>query len=134
MKEKKILVVDDEKDLRETIKMMLEAAGGYKVETASDGKEAVKKAHLVKPDLVILDIRMPEMDGLQTLKLLKESTATMAIPVVMLTALTDDIFRLKTSQLYDEDYITKPIRADELVARIEKVLERKKPIDYPPHD
>jgi len=126
MGEKTILVVDDEKNLRETVKMILEVFGGYKVVTASDGKEGIKQAHMVKPDLILLDIKMPEMDGLQTLKILKEATATMRIPVVMLTACGEDILKMKASQLYDEDYIIKPIEARELVARVEKVLERKK--------
>jgi len=126
MGEKTILVVDDDKGVRETIKKILGVFGGYSVVMASDGKEAIKKAYMEKPDLILLDISMPEMDGLKTLKILKESVSTMRIPVIMLTGHGEDIFKLSASQLYDEDYITKPVEARELVDRIEKVFERGK--------
>jgi DNA-binding response OmpR family regulator len=126
MGEKKILIVDDDRSLRETIKKMLEVFGGFSVVMASDGKEAVKKAYMDKPDLILLDIDMPEMDGLKTLKILKEGPSTMRIPVIMLTGHGEDIFKLNASQLYDEDYITKPVEAPELVDRIEKAFERRK--------
>ena len=126
MHEKTILVIDDEKDLGETVRMMLEVAGGYKVVTAFNGKDGIKKAHMLKPDLILLDISMPEMDGLTALKILKENSATMAIPVVMLTACGDDVFKLKASQLYDEDYLVKPVKTDELIERVAKVLKRRR--------
>ena len=126
MSVKTILVIDDEKDFGETVKMMLEAYNIYKVVTASNGKEGIKKAHMIKPDLILLDITMPEMNGIEALKLLKESSATVGIPVIMLTGHTEDIFKIKAHQLYDEDYITKPVKTKELLARVEKVLERRK--------
>ena len=126
MAEKVILVVDDEEGFGETIKMMLEVGGEYKVVTAYNGKEAIKKAHIVKPKLILLDIMMPEMDGLETLKILKETNVTMQIPVIMLTGCQEDVYKLKASQLYDEDYILKPVETKELLARIEKVLKRRK--------
>lgn len=126
MKEKTILLIDDEKDFGETVRMMLEVAGGYKVVTAFDGKEGVKKAHMIKPHLILLDIKMPEMDGLEVLKILKKSPETMSIPVVMLTACSDDVFKLKACQLYDEDYLVKPVKTDDLIERVRKVLERRK--------
>lgn len=126
MAEKTILVVDDEKELGETVKMMLEVAGGYRVITAFDGKEGIKKAYTFKPDLILMDIKMPEMDGLDALKIIKENDSTMAIPVIMLTACAEDVYRLKASQLYDEDYLIKPIKTDELLASIARVFERKK--------
>jgi DNA-binding response OmpR family regulator len=125
MREKTILVIDDEEGFGETVRMMLEVAGDYKVITASDGKEGIKKAHMIKPDLILLDIRMPEMDGLEVLKILKEEPATISIPVVMLTACTEDVYKIKASQLYDEDFLTKPIKTDELIDRVRTVLARR---------
>lgn len=126
MSERTVLVIDDEKELGKTIEMMLEVVGGYRVIAAFDGKEGIKKAHMTKPDLIILDIMMPELNGLETLRILKEDAGTMKIPVIMLTACDEDIYRLKAAQLYDEDYLTKPVKAQELVSRVEKVFARRK--------
>jgi len=84
------------------------------VVTAFDGKEGVKKAYMIKPDLILMDIRMPEMDGLEALRILKEGASTMAIPVIMLTSCSEDIYKLKASQLYDEGCLAKPIKTNEL--------------------
>ena len=121
-----ILLIEDENNVRKTIKMLLEAMGGYKVITASDGKEGIKQANMFKPNLILLDINMPEMDGMHTLKILKECTTTVKIPVVMLTGYSEDVYKVHASQLYDEDYILKPVDGKELVDRIEKVLSRRK--------
>ncbi|MFA5007703.1 MAG: response regulator [Candidatus Omnitrophota bacterium] len=126
MYEKTILLVDDEKDFVELTSVMLEVRGGYKVVTAYDGKEAVKKANKFKPDLILMDISMPRMDGIEALKILKAHPKTLPIPVIMLTAHGEDFLREKACQLYDEDYITKPVEAAELMARIAKVLENRK--------
>lgn len=126
MDKKTILIIDDEKDLCDTIEMMLEVMGGYKIVKAYNGKEGIEQAHLAKPVLILLDITMPEMDGLETLKILKENNATKAIPVVILTACNEDVFKFQASHLYSEDYITKPVKTNELVTRIEKVLKRRK--------
>jgi DNA-binding response OmpR family regulator len=126
MEQKTILVVDDEEGFTDTVRMMLEVIGGYKVISAANGKEAVKKAHLIKPDLILMDIRMPEMDGLHALQLLKEDDETVAIPVIMLTACDEDIYKMEAAQLYDEDYLVKPVKAADLVARVEKTLKRRK--------
>jgi len=122
----KILVIDDEEDFSNTIKMMLELAGDYEIVSACDGKEGIKKAHLVRPDLILLDIKMPEMDGLEALKILKGNPETMSIPVVMLTACDEDIYKLKACQLYDEDYLVKPVKTEILIDRVKKVMARRK--------
>jgi len=124
MGEKTILIIDDEKEFCKTIEMMLGVAGQFKIVMACDGKEGIKQAHMVNPDLILLDIKMPELDGIETLKILKENNATMKIPVIMLTACEEDVLKIKASQLYDEDYITKPVKTNELVDRVQKVLKR----------
>ena len=125
MRGKTILLIDDDKDLCEMTKKVLEVYGGYKVVTAPDGKEGIKAAHMAKPDLILLDINMPQMNGMEVLKLLKESAETIKIPVVMLTAYNEDILKVEASQHYNEDYIVKPVKTEDLVDRIEKVLKKR---------
>ncbi|HEY6951616.1 MAG TPA: response regulator transcription factor [Bacteroidota bacterium] len=119
---KKILVVDDEKDIVEMLKYNLQKEG-YKVLTAHNGKEALERAQQI-PDLILLDIMMPVMDGLQTLKALKQKKETEAIPVLFLTAKgaeTDEIVGLEIGA---EDYIVKPISIGKILARIRAAFRR----------
>jgi len=123
---KKILLIDDEADFCKITKMNLELISDFSVEFATNAKAGINLAKRIKPDLILLDIRMPGMDGLVTLEKLKSDKDTMEIPVVMLTALDSEDYKLKASSLYDEDYITKPIEAKELKAKIEEVLSRRR--------
>ncbi|MFO8053188.1 MAG: response regulator, partial [Candidatus Omnitrophota bacterium] len=107
-KRKKILVVDDEQDLTYFLKANLEIEEQYQVDVVNKAKDAFKTAVKHKPDLIILDIIMPQVDGIEVLKKLKESKETLSIPVIMLSAKTDDETKLKAAALYDEYYITKP--------------------------
>jgi two-component system alkaline phosphatase synthesis response regulator PhoP len=119
---KKILVVDDEKDIVEMLKYNLQKEG-YKVISAYNGKEALERAQQ-RPDLILLDIMMPVMDGLQTLKALKQKKETESIPVIFLTAKgaeTDEIVGLEIGA---EDYIVKPISVGKILARIRAALRR----------
>jgi two-component system alkaline phosphatase synthesis response regulator PhoP len=126
MMPKNILIVDDEKDIVEMLKYNLQKEG-YKVITAYNGKEAIERAQQ-HPDLILLDIMMPVMDGLQTLKALKQNKETESIPVVFLTAKgaeTDEIVGLEVGA---EDYIVKPISIGKILARIRRVFRR---VDQP---
>ncbi len=119
---KKILVVDDEKDIVEMLKYNLQKEG-YKVITADNGKEALERAQQ-RPDLILLDIMMPVMDGFQTLKALKQNKDTESIPVLFLTAKgaeTDEIVGLEIGA---EDYIIKPISIGKILARIRTAFRR----------
>ena len=127
MDKKKILVVDDEDGICQLIKENMELRGAFEVDTASNGRDGLKSAKAIKPDLIILDIRMPKMDGFEVLKRLKDDMSTMAIPVIMLSALEDDASKIKSSQLYSDLYITKPLKIAELQSRIEQVLKIKGP-------
>src|SRR6267142_1301401 len=119
----KILVVDDEPDAIELIKFNLKA-GGYEVITAADGEEALKKARAVLPDLIILDLMLPEVDGLEVCKILRRDPSTSAIPIIMLTAKAAEIDRVLGLELGADDYITKPFSPRELVLRIKNLLRR----------
>ena len=121
---KRILTIDDEEDLTFFIKANLELTGEYEVTVARSGKEGIKAAIRSKPDIILLDIMMPHMDGYQVLDRLKKSRKTLSIPVIMLTAKGDDESKMKASSLYNEDYIVKPIQIDSLITKIEEVLKR----------
>jgi DNA-binding response OmpR family regulator len=115
-----ILVVDDEKNIVQLARLYLDKEG-YRVEAAYDGAQALEKARTVRPDLVILDIMMPEMDGLSVAKELRKSSN---VPIIMLTARGDDVDRIVGLELGADDYVTKPFNPRELVARVKAVLRR----------
>lgn len=125
MERKRVLIIDDEKDFCQLVKTHLELSGGLEVFTAASGKEGLEAARHFKPDLVLLDIIMPGgMDGFEVLKTLKKDSKTISIPVVMLTVMQDDASKIEATQLYDEDYITKPVKLKDLKTKVEKVLGR----------
>ena len=119
----KILVVDDEPDAVDLIDFNLKAAG-YDVVTAADGAEALKKAKSILPALVLLDIMLPEVDGLEVCKILRRDPATAGIPIIMLTAKAAEIDRILGLELGADDYITKPFSPRELILRVKKMLQR----------
>jgi len=119
---KTILVVDDEKDILEMVKYNL-SKEGYSVITARNGKQALEYANN-KPDLILLDIMMPEYDGIEVLKRLKKNEMTNHIPVIFLTAKGTDIDEVLGLELGAEDYIVKPISIPKLIARIKNVLRK----------
>ena len=124
MAKSKILIIDDEQDFCKLVKFNLELVGDFAVDMAYDGKSGIKQAQKNKPDLVLLDIMMPGIDGFEVLKRLKQDKITMSIPVLMLTAKGDEISKEKAAQLYDELYIVKPIEVEDLVDKIQNVLDR----------
>ncbi len=119
----RILIVDDDPDILQFVRMNLELEG-FTVQTASSGPEALETARNTPPDLVLLDIMMPEMDGLTVLRRLRTMPATMNVAVILLTAkaLAED--RVKGLDLGADDYVTKPFDLEELVARVKTVLRR----------
>ncbi|HUS85311.1 MAG TPA: response regulator transcription factor [Anaerolineales bacterium] len=115
---KKILVVDDEERLVSLVKAYLEQEG-FRVATARDGKEAVIVARTEKPDLIVLDIMMPEMDGYEFMRLHRKEHNT---PIILLTAKADKDDKVVGLELGADDYVTKPFRPRELIARIRAVM------------
>jgi DNA-binding response OmpR family regulator len=122
MKERKILVVDDEPYIVEMVEVNLLKAG-YKVITAYDGEEALKKVEEEIPDLIICDVNMPKMDGFEVLKRLKSNMATRYIPVVMLTARTGDEDVFKGWQLKAEQYLTKPFNPQQILVVVRNIFK-----------
>src|SRR6478752_936519 len=120
----KILAVDDEPDALELIAFNLKNAG-FDVITAEDGKAALNQVRRKAPDLVILDLMLPEIDGLELCKTLRKDLATASIPIIMLTARAAEIDRVLGLELGADDYVTKPFSPRELVLRVKKLLDRR---------
>jgi two-component system alkaline phosphatase synthesis response regulator PhoP/two-component system response regulator VicR len=121
-KQKKILAVDDERHIVRLVQVNLERAG-FQVISAFDGKEALKKVESENPDLIVLDVMMPHMDGFEVLKHLKSDEKTKDIPVVMLTAKAQDadVFRGWASGV--DCYLTKPFNPIELLTFVKRIFE-----------
>jgi two-component system KDP operon response regulator KdpE len=117
---KRILVVDDEERIVRFIRLNLEQ-DGFQVEEAYSGKKAMDKLRQSLPDLVILDVMMPDLDGFEVLKLIRENHD---VPVIMLTAKTEEDDRVRGLELGADDYVTKPFSPRELVSRVRAVLRR----------
>jgi len=120
---KKILVVDDEDDILHFLELVLREKG-YDVSTASGGHEALTKAQLERPHLILLDIMMPQMDGWEVLKLLRVDEETADIPVAMLSARTEAKDRVQGLQEGAIDYICKPFSLQDLLVKIETIFDQ----------
>ncbi len=119
-----ILVVDDDFEIREMLEMIL-LKEGYKVYTASNGQEGVDKAYKYHPDLVLLDVMMPEMDGIEACQMMRKNTLNKEMIIAFLSARMEDYSQVAGFNIGADDYIGKPIRPRVLLARIEALLRRK---------
>lgn len=119
---KKILIIDDDDDIREATQICLELVGNWNISTASSGKEGLIEAIAQQPDLILLDVMMPDMDGLETFTELQANSVTRPIPVILLTAKAQPAELRQFTQLEVSDVITKPYDPFELSDRIVKVL------------
>lgn len=115
-----ILVVDDDPQIRDVLRITLTQAG-FDVTEAADGTAAIAATHRAMPDLIVLDIGMPEMDGLEVCRRLRKSSS---VPILFLTAQGDDIDRVVGFEIGGDDYVAKPFSPRELVARIRAILKR----------
>lgn len=121
----KILIVDDEQDIVEILEYNLQSAG-YATATAGNGMEAIHKAAVFQPDLILLDVMMPEKDGYQTIRQLRHNKDLDNTIIIFLTALTDEKSEIEGLKLGADDYITKPIKPELLLTRIYSALRRIK--------
>ena len=119
----KVLVVDDESDMRASIGEFLEDRG-FAICDAGDGEEALAKTFTEKPDLILLDLRLPKVDGYQVCQTLKGNPITSGIPIIMITALNATPQKVKGIEFGADDYISKPFDLDELHARIKMIMRR----------
>ena len=116
----RVLVIDDDADIRGLLTELLERAG-LSVEQAEDGRSGLRALHKTPPDLVVLDVSMPDLDGWQTLERIRDLSE---VPVLMLTARGDELERVRGLQAGADDYVVKPFGSQELVARVEALLRR----------
>lgn len=129
MTEKRILIVDDEEPNLKLLGSLLNALG-YSTDCASSGIEAVRKTKIYRPDLVLMDIMMPDMDGYEACDLIKTDPETVNIPVVIVTALSDRDSKLKGLNVGANDFLTKPIDRTELTIRVKNLLKIKEYEDF----
>ena len=120
---KHILVVEDEPDTAELLELHLQNEG-YRVTVAADGEQALSKLHKLMPDMVILDLMIPEIDGLEVCKFIRKDPATKSLPVMMCTAKTSEIDKILGLEQGADDYVTKPFSPRELVLRVKNLLRR----------
>ncbi|MCG8366150.1 MAG: response regulator [Pseudanabaenales cyanobacterium] len=123
MPTKHILIVDDEDDIREVAELALEAVGGWQVSTASSGLVGLAKAAAEQPDAILLDVMMPDMDGLETFQKLRANAVTQQIPVILLTAKTQATDQNRFLEVGVTGIITKPFKAMLLADQIAELLD-----------
>ncbi|HHH30439.1 MAG TPA: response regulator transcription factor [Polyangiaceae bacterium] len=129
----RILIVDDEPDILELLEYNLRQAG-YEVVTAADGETAFEEVARSKPDLVLLDLMLPDISGTEICRRLRKDTATEDIPIMMITARSEEIDRVVGFELGADDYVTKPFSPRELVLRVQAVLRRSRRPSQVPDD
>tara|TARA_X000000368_G_scaffold237211_1_gene187342 strand:+ start:33 stop:710 length:678 start_codon:yes stop_codon:yes gene_type:complete len=120
----KILIVDDEPDILEILKLNLQSEG-YKVSTAENGKKALKKADKINPDLIVLDLMMPIMDGIETCERLRLDSRYKNTLIMFLTARAEDYSQIAALDVGADDYITKPVKPRVFLSKIKSLLRRK---------
>jgi DNA-binding response OmpR family regulator len=122
----RVLIVEDEPDIRDLVVHHLKREG-YQVSAAASGEEALRQVQAAPPDLVLLDLMMPAMDGLEVCRRLRQDPATAMLPIVMLTAKGDEVDRVLGLEIGADDYIVKPFSPKELLARVRALLRRSRP-------
>jgi two-component system, OmpR family, alkaline phosphatase synthesis response regulator PhoP len=129
----KILVVDDELDILEIIRHALNKEG-FEVHIAANGFQALEQTRKIKPDLILMDVMMPVMDGMEACRQLKEDNDTKNIPIVFLTARSEEFAELAGFEAGADDYISKPIRPRVLMSRLKAILRRRNAIQNTTHE
>ena len=119
----KILVVDDDPDIVEILRYNL-SLGGYDVKSAFNGKEAIKKAKIFHPEIILLDVMMPEMDGIEACSLIKEIPSLVNTRIIFLSARSEDYTQLSAFDAGADDYISKPVKPKILLKKIESIFKR----------
>ena len=123
MEKKRILIIDDDKKFLEMIKSIVRQKGIYEVVTMTRARDIIDKIHDFKPHLILLDLVMPEVGGIEACEMLNNDSLGKAIPVIVISGLEKDSDKLKAYKKGIVDYITKPIKFDELFPKIEKAIQ-----------
>lgn len=125
MSKQKILIIEDERALVEVLTYNLRKEG-YEVHSATDGQDGLRRAQTILPDLIILDLMLPVIEGLEVCRVLKTGARTRDIPLLMLTARSEEVDEIVGFQMGADDYVTKPFKIKPLIQRIKALLRRKK--------
>lgn len=125
MEKRKVMILDDEEYFLKIIKINLEKTGRYEVRTLQDARNVISQINSFNPDVILLDILMPRVDGVEVCKMLNADPVGSKIPVIVLSALDTDKDRLMMYKLGVVDFLSKPIEKDELISKIEKALKYK---------
>ena len=123
---RKILVVEDDADQLELVRLTLEKAG-FAIGTAANGSDALVKTHSISPDLIILDLMLPGLNGFDICETLRKDPLTAAVPIVMLTGLCSEFGRLAGLESGANEFLTKPFKVEELVSKVDKLLRGRMP-------
>lgn len=123
---RKIYLVEDENDIADIVKHYLKNAG-YNIEIFEDGEKALRRIHVSAPDMLLLDLMLPGMDGLEICRLLRSEPATKKLPIIMLTAKGEETDKIVGLEMGADDYVTKPFSPKELVARVKALFRRNQP-------
>jgi len=122
---KKVMVIDDEESLALMLKMRIEASGDYEVTVASEAKDIIKRMHEIKPDVILLDLLMPGLGGLDIADMLNHDPVGLSIPVIVVSGLDKSTDKLKAYKLGISDYLVKPVDDLKLMKAIEKAIQLK---------
>ena len=122
---KKVMVVDDERDFLKIMKLNLEQGGKYEVLTLPTATDIISQVHQFRPDIILIDLLMPKIGGIEACRLLNEDPVGKKIPIIVITALDKDKDQLDAYKSGVVDYLIKPVETDELIAKIEKALQYK---------
>jgi DNA-binding response OmpR family regulator len=125
-----VLVVEDERDIRDLIVLHL-TREGFRCRTAATGREALQAVRSMRPDLIVLDLMLPELGGLEVCRRLRSDPDSAAVPIIMLTAKTDEVDRVVGLEIGADDYVLKPFSPKELVARVRALLRRAHRVEAP---
>lgn len=124
MEKKKVMLVDDEEDFLRLTKLNLEETGKYEVLTLSSAKDLISVLHSFKPEIIILDLLMPKIGGIEACQMLNDDPVGQRTPLIILSALYKDVDKLKAYKLGVLDYIVKPVEIDVLISKIEKAFSK----------
>jgi DNA-binding response OmpR family regulator len=124
LKRRKILVVEDEADFLDLLRLYFKQEG-FAIATATNGLDAVKKARSLMPDLILLDVMLPELDGFAVCEILRNDSATASIPVVMLTGLCGQMSRCAGIESGATEFVTKPTRPEDIVSKVKDMLQQR---------
>ncbi|OGW75568.1 MAG: hypothetical protein A2Z72_01465 [Omnitrophica bacterium RBG_13_46_9] len=125
MKKNKIMIIDDEPDFLLIVKLNLEKTGNYEILTLSDAREIIAQLHSFKPDVILLDLLMPQIGGIEACEMINKDSLGRNIPIIILSALEKKSDKLMAYKAGIVDYVIKPVEINELIAKIEKALKFK---------